>query len=104
MRSRLRVIKRWRTCRRRPGEITARFVGETVEVLVEDEHKGKWRGRTRQNKLVFLTTARTGAARLAEVFITWAGPLLDAGQTGQPNDLGASPKSTLMCVLEAATA
>ena len=35
------------------AEINRSFVGETVEVLVEDLHKGKWRGRTRLNKLVF---------------------------------------------------
>ena len=57
------VTRRWRTCRRRcRGRSTARFVGETVEVLVEDVHKGKWRGRTRQNKLVFFSDPRTGAA------------------------------------------
>jgi tRNA-2-methylthio-N6-dimethylallyladenosine synthase len=55
-------------------EITAHFVGETVEVLVEDAHKGKWRGRTRQNKLVFFSDTEDWRGRLAEVFITWAGP------------------------------
>ncbi len=56
------------------GEITARFVGETVEVLVEDAHKGKWRGRTRQNKLVFFSDGEEWRGRLADVLITWAGP------------------------------
>ena len=38
------------------GEINGRLLGQTVEVLVEDLHKkGKWRGRTRTNKLVFFT-------------------------------------------------
>ncbi len=36
------------------AEINARQLGQTVEVLVEELHKGKWRGRTRQNKLVFI--------------------------------------------------
>jgi tRNA-2-methylthio-N6-dimethylallyladenosine synthase len=35
------------------GEINAQYLGQTVEVLVEERHKGKWRGRTRTNKLVF---------------------------------------------------
>ena len=35
------------------AEINARYVGRAVEVLVEGQHKGKWRGRTPQNKLVF---------------------------------------------------
>ena len=34
-------------------EINARYLGQTVDVLVEEEHKGKWKGRTRTNKLVF---------------------------------------------------
>ena len=56
------------------GEINRRFVGETLEVLVEDKHKGKWRGRTRQNKLVFFSDDADWRGRLADVFITWAGP------------------------------
>ncbi len=36
-------------------EINARMLGRTVEVLVEAEHKGKWQGRTRSDKLVFFT-------------------------------------------------
>jgi tRNA-2-methylthio-N6-dimethylallyladenosine synthase len=35
-------------------DINQSLVGNTVEVLVESLHKGKWRGRTRGNKLVFL--------------------------------------------------
>jgi tRNA-2-methylthio-N6-dimethylallyladenosine synthase len=57
------------------GEINARFLNQTVEVLVEGEHKGKWRGRTRTNKLVFFEDARTDwCGRLANVAITWTGP------------------------------
>lgn len=55
-------------------EINRRFLGQTVEVLVEDLHKGKWRGRTRQNKLVFFSHPEDWRGRLAEVLITWAGP------------------------------
>jgi tRNA-2-methylthio-N6-dimethylallyladenosine synthase len=39
------------------AEINARYLGQTVEVLVEENHKGKWKGRTRTNKLVFFTDA-----------------------------------------------
>ena len=35
------------------ADINARYLGQTVEVLVEEQHKGKWKGRTRTNKLVF---------------------------------------------------
>ncbi len=57
------------------GEINRRFLGQTVEVLVEDQHKGKWRGRTPQNKLVFFTDdSRDWRGHLANVEITWTGP------------------------------
>jgi len=54
--------------------INARFLGEIVEVLVEDQHKGKWRGRNRQNKLVFIESDLPLRGRLVEAQITWTGP------------------------------
>lgn len=57
------------------GEINARWLGETVEVLVEEQVKGKWRGRTPQNKLVFFEDSSTDwKGRLANVEVTWTGP------------------------------
>lgn len=56
------------------GEINRRYLGETVEVLVEEQHKGKWRGRTRTNKLVFFEDERDWRGRLAQVAISWTGP------------------------------
>ena len=35
------------------GEINKQLMGQTVQILVEDQYKGKWRGRTPSNKLVF---------------------------------------------------
>lgn len=55
-------------------EINARYVGRTVQVLVEDEHRGKWRGRTPQNKLVFFEDGGDWRGKLADVEIVWAGP------------------------------
>jgi tRNA-2-methylthio-N6-dimethylallyladenosine synthase len=55
-------------------ERNAGFVGQTVEVLVEGEHKGKWRGRTPGNKLVFFSHAEDWTGRLALVQIDQAGP------------------------------
>ena len=52
----------------------ARFLGEIVEVLVEDQHKGKWRGRNRQNKLVFIESDLPLRGRLVEAQVTWTGP------------------------------
>ncbi|HHY58276.1 MAG TPA: radical SAM protein [Chloroflexi bacterium] len=54
--------------------INQRFLGEIVEVLVEDQHKGKWRGRNRQNKLVFIESNLPLRGRLVEAQITWTGP------------------------------
>ena len=36
------------------GEIAARYQGETVDVLFEGKVKGRWKGRTTTNKLVFV--------------------------------------------------
>jgi tRNA-2-methylthio-N6-dimethylallyladenosine synthase len=56
------------------AEINGRYLGKTVQVLVEDLHKGKWRGRTPQNKLVFFEDAGDWKGKLAEVEVTWTGP------------------------------
>jgi tRNA-2-methylthio-N6-dimethylallyladenosine synthase len=56
------------------GEINALLLGQTVEVLVEERHKGKWRGRTRTNTLVFFEDERDWRGKLAQVQITWTGP------------------------------
>jgi tRNA-2-methylthio-N6-dimethylallyladenosine synthase len=56
------------------AEINARYLGQTVPVLFEDKQKGKWRGRTPQNKLVFTTSDRDLLGRVEDVQITWTGP------------------------------
>ena len=57
------------------AEINSRFLGQTVEVLVEDQHRGKWLGRTPQNKLVFFEDdTQDWRGRLAQVTVTWTGP------------------------------
>ncbi len=56
------------------AEINSRFLGQTVEILVEGEQKGKWRGRTRQNKLVFFEADGDWLGKLANVEIVWTGP------------------------------
>ncbi len=54
--------------------INSQWLGETVEVLVEDQYKGKWRGRTRRNKLVFIESELPLRGRLVHAQITWTGP------------------------------
>jgi len=69
------------------ADINRRFLGQMVEVLVEDRHKGKWRGRTPQNKLVFFEDeAQEWRGRLAPVVVTWTGPWSMQGRlaTEQP--------------------
>ncbi|RME49080.1 MAG: TRAM domain-containing protein, partial [Chloroflexi bacterium] len=56
------------------AEKNRRLLGQTVEILVEDKHKGKWRGRTRTNKLVFFEDNGDWRGKLVDVRITWAGP------------------------------
>jgi tRNA-2-methylthio-N6-dimethylallyladenosine synthase len=55
--------------------INAHLLGQTVEVLVEDRHRGKWRGRTRTNKLVFFDVdCQDWTGQLARVRITRTSP------------------------------
>ncbi len=56
------------------AELNRRWLHQTVEVLVEDRHKGKWRGRTPQNRLVFFEDERNLRGQLVDVVITWTGP------------------------------
>lgn len=56
------------------ADINGKYLGEHVEVLVEEQHKGKWRARTPQNKLVFFEAEGDWKGKLATVEITWTGP------------------------------
>lgn len=57
------------------GEINQKFLGQTVQVLVEEKSKKRWRGRTRTNKLVFFEDeTREWKGQLANVKINWTGP------------------------------
>jgi len=54
--------------------------GQTVEILVEDKHKGRWRGRTPQSKLVFFDDVQDWKGKLAQVTVTWTGPYSMSGE------------------------
>lgn len=56
------------------GEINTRFLGQSVPVLFEEKIKGRWRGRTPTNKLVFVETDENLKGRSLPVQITWTGP------------------------------
>jgi len=72
------------------GEINALLLGQTVEVLVEERHKGKWRGRTRTNKLLFFEDEGDWRGKLVRVQITWTGPWSMQGSSAV---LSSSPDS-----------
>jgi tRNA-2-methylthio-N6-dimethylallyladenosine synthase len=56
------------------SEINTHFQGHTVEVLVEEQHRGRWKGRTRTNKLVFFEADGDLRGASVAVNIEWAGP------------------------------
>ncbi len=57
-------------------ELNARYLGHTVEVLVEGYHAGqqRWFGRTRTDRPVFFPAEGDWRGQLAQVKITWSGP------------------------------
>jgi len=66
------------------AEINAQYLGQTLEVLVEDKHKGRWRARSPQNKLVFFEAEGDWKGRLAQVEVTWTGPWSMQARLPQP--------------------
>jgi tRNA-2-methylthio-N6-dimethylallyladenosine synthase len=56
------------------AEIHTRLLGENVEVLFEEKVKGRWRGRTPTNKLVFVESQDDLRGQVLPAQITWAGP------------------------------
>ena len=56
------------------GEINSRYLGNKVEVLFEDKVKGRWRGRTPTNKLVFVEAEQDLRGKVLPVTVTWTGP------------------------------
>jgi tRNA-2-methylthio-N6-dimethylallyladenosine synthase len=56
------------------GEINQKYLGQSVEVLFEEKVKGRWRGRTPTNKLVFVESDEDLHGRIESVKVTWTGP------------------------------
>ncbi len=56
------------------AEINARYLGRRVEVLFEEKEKGRWRGRTPTNKLVFVESEADLRGQIRPVTIIWSGP------------------------------
>jgi tRNA-2-methylthio-N6-dimethylallyladenosine synthase len=73
-------------------EINLSYLDTTQQVLVEEEYKGKWRGRTRTNKLVFFEDPRDRKGDLVDVQVTFAGPW---SLQGVPTDLPMPSRDNL---------
>jgi tRNA-2-methylthio-N6-dimethylallyladenosine synthase len=73
--------------------------GETVEVLVEDTHKGRWRGRSPQGKLVFFDHPRDLRGQLVNVKVTYSGPWSMSGVLAEERELTAVSEQIPLTVL-----
>jgi tRNA-2-methylthio-N6-dimethylallyladenosine synthase len=56
------------------GQINEDYLGQTVSILFEDFVRGRWKGRTETNKLVFVESDRHLQGSVLPVTITWTGP------------------------------
>ena len=56
------------------AEISTRYLGEKVDVLFEEKVRGRWKGRTPTNKLVFVETDEDLRGQVRQVQVTWTGP------------------------------
>ena len=56
------------------SEINARLMGQTVNVLIEEKSRDRWRGRTPTNKLVFVESQENLLGQERDVLINWTGP------------------------------
>jgi tRNA-2-methylthio-N6-dimethylallyladenosine synthase len=70
--------------------INARYLGRTVDVLVEGTAKGRWYGRTRTNKLVHFASEAPLAGQIVDVEISAAEPWYLEGQLFERRALLAS--------------
>jgi tRNA-2-methylthio-N6-dimethylallyladenosine synthase len=76
--------------------INAHYLGERVEVLFEEQVRGRWKGRTPTNKLVFVETEADMRGRLVSVEITWTGPWSMQGRLQAGVEAGAIPLAVLV--------
>ncbi len=56
------------------GEINAAYLNTIVDVLFEDEVRGRWKGRTPTNKLVFVPGSENLRGQTRPVHVNWTGP------------------------------
>jgi tRNA-2-methylthio-N6-dimethylallyladenosine synthase len=70
------------------------WLGQTVEVLVEEKQKGRWRGRIPQNKLVFFNDPRDLKGEVVQVHISHTGPWSMSGRAADRLN-GSGPKTAV---------
>ncbi|MCJ7701839.1 MAG: MiaB/RimO family radical SAM methylthiotransferase [Anaerolineales bacterium] len=73
------------------AEINAQYQGEFVDVLFEEKVKGRWRGRTPTNKLVFVESSQDLQGLVVPVTITWTGPWSMQGRLNSFGDGELTP-------------
>jgi tRNA-2-methylthio-N6-dimethylallyladenosine synthase len=56
------------------AEINSYDLGRTLPVLFEEKVKGRWKGRTPTNRLVFVESDQDLHGQVKDVTITWTGP------------------------------
>ena len=56
------------------GDINKRFLNQRIPVLFEGRAKGKWRGRSPHNRLVFVESTENLLGQVRDVHIDWTGP------------------------------
>ena len=74
------------------SEINARLLGKKVSVLFEGRSRGRWRGRTPTNKLVFAESKNDLLGQEREVTITWTGPWSMIGEINSLADQNISSR------------
>ena len=68
------------------------LIGQQVEVLIEGRKKGKWQGRTRTDKLVFVPDSGAGMESLVNILIEKASPWsLQGSVAASDTDQRATP-------------
>jgi len=73
------------------ASLNASLLGHDLEILVDGQQRGRWRGRTRTNKLVFFEHGKNWLGRMATVHITWTGPWSMIGRLVNEQKDSANP-------------
>ncbi len=64
------------------AQVNATYLGQTVEVLVDGRNRGRWQGRTRTDKLVYLEDSRDLHGQFVQATIEETGPWSIQGTVG----------------------